>query len=77
MALFNRSEKERSYHEYYSVAIAVREGILLSKNQSLSTDYLAKDWGKYLFRIGMVKRKSNAKAEVDVEKFDEVKKCLH
>ena len=33
-----------------SVAIAVGEGILLSKNQSLSTDCLTKDWAKYLFR---------------------------
>ena len=32
-----------------SVAIAVGEGILLSKNQSLSTDCLTKDWAKYLF----------------------------
>ena len=27
-----------------SVVIAVEEGILLSKNQSLSTDSLTKDW---------------------------------
>ena len=60
-----------------SVAIAVGEGILLSKNQSLSTDSLTKDWAKYLFRrMGLVKRKGNTKAKVDVEKFDEVKKLF-
>ena len=61
-----------------SVAIAVGEGIILSKNQSLSTDSLTKDWAKYLFtRMGLVKRKDNTKAKVDVEKFDEIKKlCL-
>ena len=41
-----------------SVAIAVGEGVLLSKDQSLSTDSLTKDWAKYQFRImGLVKRK--------------------
>ena len=60
-----------------SVAIAVGEGILLSKNQSLSTDCLTKDWAKYLFtRMGLVKRKGNTKAKVDVEKFDEIKKLF-
>ena len=32
-----------------SVAIAVGEGILLSKNRSLSTDCLTKDSAKYVF----------------------------
>ena len=60
-----------------SVAIAVGKGILLSKNQSLSTDCLTKDWAKYLFtRMGLVKRKRNTKAKVDVEKFDEVISCF-
>ena len=61
-----------------SVAIAVGEGILLSKNESLSTDCLTKDWAKYLFtRMGLVKRKGNTKAKVDVEMFDEIKKLFH
>ena len=61
-----------------SVAIAAGEGILLSKNQSLSTDCLTKDWAKYLFtRMGLVKRKGNTKAKVDAEKFDEIKKLFH
>ena len=60
-----------------SVAIAVGEGILLSKNQSLFTDCLTKDWAKYLFtRMGLVKRKGNTKAKDDVEKFDEIKKLF-
>ena len=61
-----------------NVAIAVGEGILLSKNPGLSTNCLSKDWAKYLFkRMGLVKRKGNTKAKVDVEKFDEVKKLFH
>ena len=61
-----------------SVAIAVGEGILLSKNRSLSTDCLTKDWAKYLFtRMGLVKRKGNTKAKVDIEKFYEIKKLFH
>ena len=60
-----------------SVAIAVGEGILLSKNASLSTDILTKEWAKYLFkRMGLVERKGNTKAKVDVEKFFEVKRLF-
>ena len=75
--LFNRSEKERLYHEY-QCCYHCGEGILLSKNQSLSTDCLTQDWDNYLFtRMGLVKRKGNTKAKVDVEKFNEVKKLFH
>lgn len=55
-----------------SVTIAIREGVLLSNNQSLSTDCLTSDWAKYLFkRMGLVKRKGNTKAKVNVDKFDD------
>ena len=61
-----------------SIAFVVGEGILLSKNQNLSTDCLTKDWAKYLFtRMRLVKRKGNTKAKVDVEKFDKIKKLFH
>ena len=60
-----------------SVAIAVGECILLSKNASLSIEILTKEWAKHLFkRMGLVKRKGNTKAKVDVEKFDEIKKAF-
>ena len=66
-----------------SVAIAVDEGILLNKDANLlaangSGINLMKDWAKYLFkRMGLVKRKSNTKAKVDVEQFDEMKRLFH
>ena len=66
-----------------SVAIAVGEGILLNKDANLLTANggginLTKDWAKYLFkRMGLVKRKGNTKAKVDVEQFDEKKKLFH
>jgi len=60
-----------------SVTVAIGEGILLSKNASSSTEILTKEWAKYLFkRVGLVKRKGNTKAKVDVEKFDEIKKAF-
>ena len=70
--------RKRGYVVNTGVAIAVGEGILLSKNQSLTTYCLTKDWAKYLFRrMGLVKRKGNTKAKVDVEKFNEVKMLFH
>ena len=61
-----------------SVAIAVGEGILLNKNPTLSANLLTKEWAKYLFkRMGLVKRKGNTKAKVEIEKFDEVRKLFH
>ena len=72
--LFNRYEEKG----YTSVAIAVGQGILLSKNPTLSANLLTKEWAKYLFkRMGLVKRKDNTKAKVEIEKFDEVRKLFH
>ena len=61
-----------------SVAIAVGEGILLSRGAKSSSSVLTKDWAKYLFKwMGLVKRKGNTKAKVCVEKFDELKQLFH
>ena len=66
-----------------SVTIAVAEGILLNKDANLLAAngggiHLTKDWAKYLFkRMGLVKRKGNTKAKVDVEQFDEMKRLFH
>jgi len=60
-----------------SVAISAGEGILLNKDAALSADCLTKDWAKYLFkRMGLVKRKGNTKAKVQVENFEELKKLF-
>jgi len=65
--------RKRGYIINTSVAIAVGEGILLNKHTNrLAANgggiNLTKDWAKYLFkRMGLVKRKSNTKAKVDVE----------
>ena len=62
-----------------SVAIAVGEGILL-KNPTLSSNLLTKEWAKYLLkRMGLVKRKGNtkAKAKVEIEKLNKVRKLFH
>ena len=64
------------------IAIAVGEGILLNKDANLLTSNgggitLTKDWAKYLFkRMGLVKRKGNTKAKVNIEDFDEIKKLF-
>ena len=66
-----------------SVTIAVAEGILLNKDANLLAAngggiHLTKDWAKYLFkRMGLVKRKGNTKAKVEVEQFDEMKRLFH
>ena len=66
-----------------TVAIAVGEGILLNKDANHLVANgggvnLTKDWAKYLFkRMGLVKRKGNTKAKVNVEQFDEMKKLFH
>ena len=66
-----------------SVTIAVGEGILLNKDVNLLASNggginLTKDWAKYLFkRMGLVQRKGNTKAKVDVKNFDEMKKLFH
>ena len=66
-----------------TVAIAVGEGILLNKDANLLAANggginLTKDWAKYLFRrMGLVKRKGNTKAKVELEQFDEIKRMFH
>ena len=65
------------------IAIAVGEGILLNKDANLLASNgggitLTKDWAKYLFkRMGLVKRKGNTKAKVNIEDFDKMKKLFH
>ena len=65
------------------MTIAVAEGILLNKDANLLAAngggiHLTKDWAKYLFKqMGLVKRKGNTKAKVDVEQFDEMKRLFH
>ena len=63
-----------------TVDIAVGEGILLNKDANLLGGgiNLIKDWAKYLFRrMGLVKRKGNTNAKVELEKFDEMERMFH
>ena len=66
-----------------TVAIAVGEGILLNQDVNLLAANggginLTKDWAKYLFRRkGLVKRKDNTKAKVELEQFDEMKRMFY
>jgi len=60
------------------IAIAVGMGVVINKDATLLAKYggnivLTKHWAKYVLqRMGMVKRRGNTKAKVDVKNFDEL-----
>ena len=50
---------------------------MLHKDVALSTDCLIKIWVKHLFRrTGLIKRKRNTKAKIQVDNFEELKKLF-
>ena len=64
------------------VVIGIGKGIVMGKDSNLLACngggiVLTKDWARnVLRRMGMVKRRSNTKAKVTVEEFDEIKKLF-